>query len=257
MRLLRDFRRLTLAEDGSTFPEQFRLLVTDVGNALGCLRLLRLGIMHSSAHEAKFFPGLNNCSRVFKATGTAKSDEMPASTEEAAKTLDDELELLRKHTAKGTNFFNVLVHEFAGKLEDIDDEHLNDFYLMIPALSLHAVESVVSIREKLARRGKEDAANFADDGFALGVAFLLCTLDQSAAFDRLNWKNTVMSFYTDEKAKEAATNKDEDARGPSDDAASDDESDTQMKLGKIQATVDEFALLHFCLESARTFLNHS
>ena len=180
---------------------------------------------------------------------------MPASTLEAAKTFDDELKLLRKHTAKGTNFFNVLVDEFAGKLEDIDDEHLNDFYLMIPALSLHAVESVVSIREKLARRGKEESANFADDGFALGNAFLLCILDQSAAFDRLNWKNTVLSFYTDEKAK--ATNKDEDALGPSDDAASDDESDTQMKLGKIQATVDEFALLHFCLESARTFLNHS
>ena len=255
MRLLRDFRRLAFSEDGSTFPEQFRLLVTDVGNALGCLRLLRLGIMHSSAHEAKFFPGLKSSFRVFEAT--AKSDEMPASTLEAAKTFDDELKLLRKHTAKGTNFFNVLVDEFAGKLKDIDDEHLNDFYLMIPALSLHAVESVVSIREKLARRGKEDAVNFADDGFALGIAFLLCVLDQSTAFDRLNWKNTVLSFYTDEKAKEAATNKDEDALGPSDDAASDDESDTQMKLGKIQATVDEFALLHFCLESARTFLNHS
>ena len=255
MRLLRDFRRLPLAEDGSTFPEQFRLLITDVGNALGCLRLLRLGIMHTSAQEAKLFPGLKSCSRVFKAT--AKSDEMPASTVEAAKTFDSELELLRKHPAKGTNFFNVLVHEFAGKLEDINDEHLNDFYLMIPALSLHAVESVVSIREKLARRGKEDAANFADDGFAVGTAFLLCILDQSAAFDRLNWKNNVMNFYMDEKAREAATNRDEDARGASDDAASDDETDNQWKLGKVQATVDEFVLLHFCLESARTFLNHS
>lgn len=255
MRLLRDFRRLALAEDGSTFPEKFRLLVTDIGNALGCLRLLRLGIMHSSAHEAKFFPGLKSSSRVFEAA--AKSDGMPASTVEAAKTLDDELELLRKHTAQGTNFFNVLVDEFAGKLEDIDDEHLNDFHLMIPALSLHAVESVVSIREKLARRGKEESANFADDGFALGNAFLLCVLDQSTAFDRLNWKNTVLSFYTDEKAKEAATNKDQDARVPSDDAASDDESDSQIKLGKIQETIDEFLLLHFCLESARTFLNHS
>ena len=65
-----------------------------------------------------------------------------------------------------------------------------------------------------------------------------------------------VELYTDEKAK-GGDHKDENALGPSDDAASDDESDTQMKLGKIQATVDELALLHFCLESARTFLNHS
>jgi WASH complex subunit 7 len=182
---------------------------------------------------------------------------MSTSTVEAAKTLDDELELLRKQTAEGTNFFNILVDEFAGKLDDTNDEHMNDFYLMIPALSLQAVESVVSSREKLVRRGKDDVESFADDGFAFGIAFLLHVLDQGTAFDSLNWRNTVVRFYSDEKAKNTATNKDEDARWSSDDAASDDESSTKTRLGKIQATVDEFALFHFCLGSARTFLKHS
>ena len=53
MRLLRDFRRLALEEDGSTFPEQFACS-SPHSQRQGCLRLLRLAIMHSSAHEQSF-----------------------------------------------------------------------------------------------------------------------------------------------------------------------------------------------------------
>jgi|TARA_B110000977_G_scaffold192837_1_gene266934 WASH complex subunit 7 len=209
-------------------------------------------MMHSFAQEAKFVPGLKTSSCAFEAA--AKSDEMSTSTTEAAKTLDSKLELLQKQTAESVNFFKTLVDVFAGKLDDTNEEHLKHFYLMIPPLSLHAVESMVSGREKFMQRVKESHA--ADDGFALGVAFLLRVLDQGTDFDSLNWRNTSVGFYTDEKAKQTAMNKDDNARSSSDDDASDDESNT-VRLGKFQVLVDEFALLHFCLESARTFLTHS
>ncbi len=99
--------------------------------------------------------------------------------------------------------------------------------------------------------------SFADDGFALGVAFLLRVLDQGTDFDGLHWRNTSLGFYVDEKAKETAMNKDEDARSSSDDDASDDEPSPQIRLGKFQAMGDEFALLHYSIESACTFLTHS
>ena len=65
----------------------------------------------------------------------------------------------------------MLVNVFTGELRNESNQHLKDFYLVLPALSLNAVEFILSSKEKLTRRGKESQTTcFTDDGFALGVA---------------------------------------------------------------------------------------
>jgi len=51
---------LGVAEDGSTFVDQFRQQVTEIGNALGYVRMVRSGGLHHCSNAIKFVPDLEN-----------------------------------------------------------------------------------------------------------------------------------------------------------------------------------------------------
>ena len=58
MKFNKGIRKLGSADDGSSFLDQFRLLITEIGNALGFVRIVRLGVMHYCTNAAKFVPSL-------------------------------------------------------------------------------------------------------------------------------------------------------------------------------------------------------
>lgn len=48
-------------------------------------------------------------------------------------------------------------------------QHLRNFFVIVPALSLSFVDHMLAAKDRAAQKGKE--ASFTDDGFPLGVAF--------------------------------------------------------------------------------------
>ena len=57
---------------------------------------------------------------------------------------------------------------------------------MIPPLTLNSVEHMQRGKDRLFKKNNKDAF-ISDDGFALGLAYLLKILDQSESFNSLNW----------------------------------------------------------------------
>lgn len=93
-------------------------------------------------------------------------------TVRAAANVDSALTNLTKNFAEGTEYFKMLVDIFAKEFRDEKNAHLKNFHVMVPALCINFVEYIIGAKEKINRKNKVGAA-FTDDGFAMGVAYIL------------------------------------------------------------------------------------
>jgi len=92
-------------------------------------------------------------------------------------------------------------------------------------------------------------AFFCDDGFAMGIAYILAILRQDRAFESLHWWDSVTRFHNGELVKcsnELAT------LGKTK-ADSDKRDELEFKRKRIAADRREFEALFFAYRGARTF----
>lgn len=124
-KFIKDIRKLGVADDGTTFLDQFRKQITEIGNALGYVRMVRSGGLHHVSAGIKFVPDLESIPSFGE--NTAK-EGLSAQTIEAAKNLDSVLADLCQNFAEGTEYFQVLVKIFQPVLNNDAQAHLKNFY---------------------------------------------------------------------------------------------------------------------------------
>jgi len=98
-----------------------------------------------------------------------------------------------------TDFLRILVKNFEGVFDNSESNHLKLFYIIIPPLTLNYIEHVQKGKNKITKKNNKDAF-ISDDGFPLGMAYLLKILDQISAFEGLNWfQHMKQKFKKDQK----------------------------------------------------------
>merc|ERR1712157_190688 len=76
------------------------------------------------------------------------------------------------------------------------------FYAVVPALTVSFVDALIVSKDKMTKRGKEVASGgFTDDGFALGLAYILRVLGQDSEFESLHWFQSVELHYAEESTR--------------------------------------------------------
>ncbi|XP_065673596.1 WASH complex subunit 4 isoform X2 [Hydra vulgaris] len=234
-------RKLGLTPDGESYLDQFRLLITQIGNAMGYIRLIRSGGIHCISNEIRFIPDLDDIVCFEELTTEAG---LSMETIAAAKNVDAAISSLTKNFAQGTEYFKMLVDVFAPEFRDQKNMHLKNFFMILPPLTLNFVEHSMNCKEKVNKKNKI-GATFTEDGFVMGVAYILKLLDQYNEFDSLHWFQSVADKYNNEKAmtvKNATGEKDEKLL-----------QTTSLTLKRLTAYQKEFELLYFSLSSARIF----
>ena len=227
----------------STYLDQFRLLITHVGNAMGFVRMVRSGGKQQTSQAIKFVPDIEDIP-VF--ASLAIKENLPQDVVEVAETLDATINNLSTSFESSNEYFNILVQVFSNQLNDDKQTHLNNFYLILPALTVSYIEHITTAKEKIFKKNLDGAA-FTDDGFSMGLAYCLTLLDQWKRFDSLHWFDSVDSTFVTEKKNvetQRATEKDEKLQNT-----------LTLKLKRIETTLKEFQLLHFNLNSARIFFH--
>lgn len=232
--MIREIGRLGLADDGDTFIDKLRELVSEMGNALGYVRMMRSGGLRFVAESAACIPSpadsvhsVHDEKRNKTATkGLPGGRESKRAEDEAATVSEDEDDDGSRYSegSRGprgprrccvTAVRNVdrVIATTAGKLSS-GSEYLP---MLLRAIAHQLQASVMksahlrlfylavppmcvsfverTVREKEQLEKQCKDGLFTDAGFALGCSFLLALFGVCGAFDSLHWFATVRRYY--------------------------------------------------------------
>ena len=246
-KMVTDMKRLGLSQDGLSVLDHFRVLITEIGNALGFVRMVRnggarflnnaIGFVYDEDAELSFH-------------GFAEEVQLPQATMDATTRLDSVVGKLKELFSGGDSFFKLLVDVFSGPFRDKKNSHLHNFYAIIPALSLSYLNHISVLKDNAQKQNKN--SSFSDDGFPMGIAYILKLLDQDALFDSIHWFASLQKHAEEEK-KEAETATTKKSWGIS--KGSNAKQTMKLTLAMIARRVREYELLETTVHSARILFN--
>jgi len=165
-----------------------RRKITEMGNTLGFVRMIKNASLKDNQNLLKYLPKILDTLR-FEDLG----DQLDIGGEvfESMKMFDESVRLMQKQGEDANDFMRKIVSNnegFADANESLTP--LKNFYTMIPAMSIAFIEHSVRGRSKINHTDIKDAF-LSDDGFALGVAFLLKVIGIHNEFNSLNWFDSI------------------------------------------------------------------
>eukprot|EP00005_Dracoamoeba_jomungandri_P006864 CAMPEP_0174266912 /NCGR_PEP_ID=MMETSP0439-20130205/31901_1 /TAXON_ID=0 /ORGANISM="Stereomyxa ramosa, Strain Chinc5" /LENGTH=1083 /DNA_ID=CAMNT_0015354161 /DNA_START=59 /DNA_END=3310 /DNA_ORIENTATION=+ len=240
----KEIRKLGITKNGLSYLDQFRVLITEIGNAMGYVQMIRAGGLYYTSNGIKFVPDLREIEPLLPMVEQAN---LPQHTKDAAKNFDAVVGNLAANFAEGTEYFKMLVNVFAGEFRDERNVHLKNFHVIIPPLTLNFISYLLKMKDNLGKKGAKKVV-FSDDGFAMGLAYILKLLDQNEEFDSLHWWESVAAYHKEQEEKlEQLLNDKKRGR---------DKEELQtvvLTVKKFQNNKREFELLKFCFNGARIF----
>ncbi|XP_043255154.1 WASH complex subunit 4 [Colletes gigas] len=237
-------RKLGMTADDLSYLDQFRQLITQIGNALGYVRLIRSGGLHASSNAISFLPNIDS---PVSFELLCKNLNYSIITQAAARCLEDDITNLVRNFTEGIQYFKLLVDVFASAFRDTESHHLQQFYAIVPPLTLSFVDNSISNKEKMLKKNQTGAA-FTDDGFAMGIAYINALLDQSSELDGLHWFKTVEQHINAEKQAAKSKNDHGDEKL---------QQTRALTLKRLRERSAEFQLLYYSLSGARVFFKQS
>ncbi|CAF0996554.1 unnamed protein product, partial [Didymodactylos carnosus] len=235
-------RKLGVQPDtNETYLDQFRQLIGQIGNAMGYVRMIRSGGLNTCSGSIRFIPDFEE---VISYEEYSQKANLPVETVSAAKQLDDVISNLVKNFTEGTEYFKILVDVFSSEFRGKKNLHLKNFYVIVPPLTLSFVEHIKQLKDNLTKKSKVNAS-FTDDGFVMGVAYILKLLDQYRDFDSLHWFEAVRESFDNEKND--VINKSRNSTEENVKKA------LNASMKRIENDQLEFDLLNYSLRSARIF----
>lgn len=188
-RLNREIKKLDLLD-------KIRVALTEIGNTMAYVRMIKSGICHVNSNSISYIPFDDDETSEFVGMCEGLSKE----TISAGKFLQKDIDQAMKKMQEGFSYFKKLSSIFSTYFQSSKNSHMKNFYIFIPALTINYIENISIAKDRLNKKNKEESL-FTDDGFAIGIVFMLTLLNQFTEFNSLNWFESVKNKIKLEKEK--------------------------------------------------------
>lgn len=188
------------------------------------MRLVRSGGMHACSNSLSFLPETDS-------EFADRCEGLSRETVIAASRLDRVVQSLAANFADGSHYFRMLVDVFASDFRNPKHSHLNNFFMIVPALTISYVDHMLTGKEKVTRK---KIGVWTDDGFPMGLAYVLTLLGQHERLAGLHWFASARAHHRR-------------------DITMGDGAAGALTVKRLNAHVREFDLLAFNLNSAKIF----
>lgn len=116
----RDIKKLGMTDGGESFLDQFRKLISQIGNSMAYIRMIRSGLHHVGAQASICLPSIDED---LEFVMLSKENKLSDTTLKAAEFLEEDIQHLSKNYEEGMMFFEVSHHQLQF------DEDFNLFFL--------------------------------------------------------------------------------------------------------------------------------
>lgn len=191
-------RKIKNLVQGKDYLNLLRERITQIGNTLGFVRMIRNASLKDNNNLLKFIP---KKLEEYSFLDTCEELAIGGETLEAAAMFDKSVSLLFKQADDANDYLRKMVDRVAGFAdEDEESKFLKNFFVVVPALTTSYIEILQTGKERLMKRDDSDAF-ISDDGFTLGVVYLLKVLGTTDRFNALNWFESMELRLAEEQEK--------------------------------------------------------
>ena len=196
--------------------------ITQIGNIVSLIRCIRTALMDYNSQNVNLLTTYNTSDfiNLLEKISLQANDDPTSQTSqisqnmlndtqnsliESSKLFCQTISSLKQTGENELNYFEVLITGFRGSitLEKIPDIDL--FAFLLPPLTITFIDAAINARDNLLKKTKsEDSAYFSDDGFIMGMCYLLKLFFADKKFESLNWFPSVIDFYNSKKGEKKA-----------------------------------------------------
>ena len=236
--------------------------ITQIGNAIALARCIRTALMDYNSQNGNLLTkdNINEFNQLSQQISLQVEDNDPSnpsntntsnissnllnniqnSLNECNKTFCETINNLKQVGKNTVNYLEILVSSFGDSVSSSKIPEIELFSFLIPPITFTFIDNAINARDNLLKKNKTEEAYFSDDGFMVGICYLLKIFSCDKKFESLNWFPSVINYYKTQQNTNSKTKKDKNSFGGVD----------TLKERQFSTYLEHFDILYFTYTSA-------
>ena len=192
-------------------------IITQIGNVVSLVRCIRTALMDYNSHNINLLTTYNTnefnnlIDRISLQADTDPSSKssqisqnMITNTQnsliDSSKLLCKTISSLKQTGENEINYLEILVSSFRESINKEKMPFIELFAFLLPPLIIQFINTAINARDNLLKKNKsEECFYFSDDGFIMGMCYLLKLFMADKKFESLNYFPSVIQYYQNKK----------------------------------------------------------
>ena len=194
-------------------------IITQIGNVVSLVRCIRSALMDYNSQNVNLLTtyNTNDFNNLLDRLSLQANDDPKSQTSqispnmitntknsliESSKLFCQTISSLKQTGENEINYLEILVTAFSQSITLEKFPELPLLAFLLPPVTLTFIDTAINARDNLLKKTKtEDNAYFSDDGFIMGMCYLLKLFFADKKFESLNWFPSVIEFYNSKKGE--------------------------------------------------------